>query len=74
MLFIPMDGPESTPCIVRCAGCTSREQSSNMHADIKGEPFKAFYCHDCVRDFMRKGKAIVMSREEFFARIENAHV
>jgi hypothetical protein len=68
MLLIPMDGPNSIPCIVRCKNCSKHVHSSEANADIKGEPFKAFYCKACT-DFTK-----FMTREEFFAKVENAHV
>jgi len=53
MLLIPMDSPDSIPCIVQCLACGSRKNSGLMYADIEGTPYKAFYCSDtatCVPD------------------------
>ena len=73
MLLIPMDGPDSIPCIVRCVRCQRHEHSASAYADIKGEPYKAFYCSTCTAILKKYESVPVMTREEFFARIENAH-
>lgn len=67
MLMIPMDGPESIPCIAICLGCGERKHSSTLLADITGEPFKAFYCPPCVPQ-----GATVLTREQFFAMREGS--
>ena len=74
MLLIPMDGPESIPCTVRCVCCWAWEHSENAYADIKGEPFKSFYCASCFATLNGQPNVVVMTREEFFAKVENAHV
>ena len=66
MLLIPMDGPDSTPRIVRCVSCKKHVHSSEAHADIKGEPFKAFYCVPCVIDLRWDSNVVTMTREEYF--------
>jgi len=73
MLLIPMDGPDSIPCIVRCFRCRRHEHSPKAYADIKGEPFKSFYCASCTATLNGQSNVVVMTREEFCALIENAH-
>lgn len=70
MLLIPMDGPESIPCIAQCIACGARKNSGLMYADIEGEPYKAFYCADtatCVPD-----NATVLTRAQFFSMKEGS--
>lgn len=67
MLLIPMDSKDSIPCIVSCIECGKRRHSSRMHADIEGEPYKAFYCPACI-----PSNATVMTREQFFAMKEGS--
>lgn len=67
MLMIPMDGPESIPCTANCIVCGERMKSSELMADICGEPFKAFYCKPCVPE-----GATVLTREQFFAMREGS--
>jgi hypothetical protein len=72
MLLIPMDGPYSPECIVRCKSCDKHVSSRDASADIKGEPYRSFYCPECVQ-VLRPSKFVkVMTREEFFAKVENA--
>lgn len=70
MLLIPMDGPDSIPCIAQCVACGERKNSGLLYADIEGEPYKAFYC--ILNPACIPANAVILTREQFFAMKEGS--
>lgn len=48
MRLVPVDPNRWYPTSITCIHCGVRRDSSVMVADLDGEPFRAYYCPDCI--------------------------
>ena len=40
--------PQKPVCVVTCCNCGRRQDTTQAHADLNGEPFKSYWCSYCV--------------------------